>query len=339
LEGVNTPSSKGVDKFLTFYEYKILAMKPKSKTQKKNKNHFLPAFYQKQWYTDANNCFAACYFFDKEQGLYKRISGNINSGNNKTWEQKLYHLRSDDEEQKLSLENLFDTELEKKSSIVFKKLKSDSIRNITTEERLILVRFVISLRIREPGIILPLKTDEVQKKDENLVKLDFLKGGGTLNEYYLSKNLSPDIKEYIDNLGLESIKLCVSSSEMIVKFMVEKFGEKSIISILDTSESRYKLLTSNYPVIGLKNIFSGNGYDIVFPLSSDKIIMIISEESSRQYKDMVRNTKLDNITISLNLAVLDNYTRNLAFKYQIYSNTSSYNEVLPNEYIEKYFQQ
>ena len=90
--------------------------------------------------------------------------------------------------------------------------------------------------------------------------------------------------------------------------------------MIDLSKSNLKLFTSNYPIIQGKNIITKNGYDLVFPISPNKALILISKESQEGWKKLKETVTMENLIISINKCLLQNENLlSLPYKYRIFS--------------------
>jgi DNA-binding phage protein len=303
------------------------------KSESYKKNHFIPKFYLKQWHATDKDFFFA-YNYDAQKKIFKPIKGQKNHGNTNTYINNLYQSNTEIDSHKNLIEKSFGKK-ESNAARVFKKLSSekDSVHSLTLEEKVELLLFILNLRIRSPHIVTNLKSEEKIKESENLLKYFFLKQGGTFQEYYtLTSN--KEVRSEIDNLPLSVFIEGFNKSAS--NFLRNRFG-KGNIYICDTSKSQFSLITSNFPVIDGKSLFSKDGYDIVFPLSPNKIFFIISEDSLREFKKIMQ-LSINDLVINTNTAILENHNYDtLEVGYQIYTNSDQKEKILPDSLISKYF--
>jgi hypothetical protein len=297
----------------------------------KEDNHFVSKCYQRQWYVNHS---LSCYSYDKETGLYSKVRGERNHGNNNSSEKRLNWLDTRDEKKKVSLEDHFSKQ-ETKVSRILKSLsdKKDYIQEISNEEKIELLNFACGLVIRSPNIVHDLKNPENKKETEYLLKCNFLRTGGTLQEYYYA-TAQEAAQEDIRNLTLESLKSTGSDTKVFQEFLRNKFKSGTIV-LINTEKSQYKLLTSNYPVIHGKNIFTKEGYDLIFPVSPTKLMLVVSQESEATYEG-IKNNSADYFPFIVNTGILKNHIgRSLPFDYMVYSLPAE--KFFPDEAMNKFF--
>lgn len=237
---------------------------------------------------------------------------------------------------KLSLENEFERQLENPVARIFSKLEKKDIYSINSHERMKLVLFAIYLAVRSPNIVNDLKTNTRVRESENLLKYVFLKNGGTIKEYY-ELTASSFFTDIINNFNLDTILDRISDDDSNIQFITERFGKKALVTLCDTSKSKFKLLTSNYPVIHGRNMFSKIGYDLVFPISPTKVLLIISDISREAYES-IKYKDVNYLPQMINIGMFNNHRgRDLVFDYEIYSATADQKEILPKVELDRFF--
>jgi len=295
----------------------------------KEKNHFITTSYQKQWYstgTNGANLFRSVY--DNSKDCFSKFEKR-NHGNNKSYQKKLYWKNTKDPEYRISLENNF-AKKESDLARVLQKINRDGIINLSALEKMIVVEFATSLVLRSPKMIEKLKSDKAIKEAESTLKYLFLKNGGTFLDYY-SATKSQVVQDYIRNINLEVLQSVDLFSESYQKFLLTKFKKPQVI-FWDVIGSSYKLLTSNYPVIFGNNIFDDTGYNLIFPVSPTKLMLLISENSMDAFKRSMNFLGMDRLVTTVNFAILSNHRgRELNFDYEIYSITDQKDKILSED--------
>lgn len=291
-----------------------------------DKNHFIPEFYIKQWYHSKDVGLFA-FNYNKNTKLFHSIKGQQTHGNIEIWK---YHLYSKDKDKRISLEKAFG-KMEDKVSRILKKLNTveHSVDNINTTEKVSLLLFILHLRIRSPHVI-----NDKMKEIENSLKCQFLKNGGTFSEYYHITSNTEILNEII-NLSLSVLE--GDFDKFAISFLNKYFKNAQIV-IADVRKSHYSLLSSNFPIIDYTNLFSKEGYDIIFPLSPNILFLLISEASLNEYNRIKQTSTMENFIINTNAAMLiNNKNRDLTLKYQIYSKVKNLECILPQNKILEYF--
>ena len=123
----------------------------------------------------------------------------------------------------------------------------------------------------------------------------------------------------------------------LTQFLGQHFCKESTINIVDTSTSRYKLITSNYPVLDSRNLFSLEGYSIIFPITPNKLLLLVQKCDKELFKNHLSRS-VDDFVINTNIATLRNILiREHGLTSQIYANTHKLEEILPSNLIPEYF--
>ena len=304
------------------------------------KNHFIPAFYLKQRYVPNKhvNSHFFSYEFDHTCKVFLPARAK-NHGNATCFQEKLYWLDTKNKDLKISLEKLFSAR-EREVAKVFQKLKNNPTYEVTPVEHCQLLLFVLQLRIRAPHIVNPLKSEEKKKEAQAMVKLNFLKNGGTFYEYDCLTSIS-EIQDEINNLSIFVLE-GEDFEKAANNWLIKTFKPDSTICLISTTASNYSLITSNFPVVAGRGIFSEEGYDIICPLSPTKLFCIVSQESLEALEAIKLRLKspqgMDDLVINTNTGLLKHHTYlPLKVKYQIYSQTNQLDRILSCPLMSQYF--
>ncbi|WP_119344500.1 DUF4238 domain-containing protein [Facilibium subflavum] len=297
---------------------------------KKEKNHFVPKVYLKQWNINSKENFY-CAELKNKTNKYSKFKEK-NTGNAECYRNKLYWLDSDDPKYSISLENDFG-KLETKFGEIMQKLNKGSVSCLGHQNYFLLIQFAYSLKTRPPGSI----NEQRSNNSELDVKANFLRYGYSLSEYEDTIKLG-NKEDEIKNIGIRSVLECVTNVRNFTKYLKETFGLGSKLYILDTAQSKYKLLTSNYPIMIGKGLITQGNCDLILPLTPSKVLFLVNSESLNDFQDILKSNTISDFVININLMVLNNYKHNLSdTNYQIYSSTNSTTEIIPNNLITAYF--
>ena len=227
--------------------------------------------------------------------------------------------------EKQAVEKIFFMQVDNLAARAHQKLVEDGLRSLTIDERSDWVRFLMSLRVRQPDIIQNLKTE---------------------SRDHLEKTLGLQPEEYDEIANSDDVPTLVEWTEQMFPGLIENFGLSFLHEISnnpsvgdkifkmkwwvwDFTEVPFDLLLADHPCIFTKGIDDLN-LIIALPISPKKAFLATNSE---QTATMIRQAAPKHLAMLLNESSLSQartriYARNTLSKRFI-QNRAEFREHLP----------
>jgi hypothetical protein len=253
------------------------------------RHHYVPEFLQKPWTGNSQDGKLTVFRLDI-QGIPSKRHTPKHTG----FDYNLYALTQEKIAgvEKQAVEKHFLRIIDNYAARVRIKLERDGLKSLTIEDRMDWARFLMSLRLRQPGIVEILKRESTQHikatlndQTEEYEELSAPEDAPTLEEW--------TEKEYpglIENFGLLYFHELVNNLEIGTKILKMKWW------LWDFSESSYDLLLSDHPCIFVRGIDDPNCI-IALPIHPRKaFIATRSDEVAK----IMRNQRPRDLVVRLN---------------------------------------
>ena len=231
------------------------------------RHHFVPEFLQQGWVTPSQDNTLQEFRVDLPGAPARRRAPKATG-----FKRDLWALTSDPlgKRYRHDIEELVFKQVDNDAAIVRSKIINGGLKKLTVEDRRIWVRFLISLRLRQPDLIAHLKKDA-----EISLRADLQDVPASYEEMCIEAGLDPSLERWIETTFPGAIE-CVGLTYLAGLMDNQKYGEKIASArwwVCDLSASKHELILADDPCLFEGELHAPH-FVLALPISPSKAFLI-----------------------------------------------------------------
>lgn len=202
-------------------------------------HHYVPRFYIRKWVSQSDG---KVQYFRWANG--KIVSSRISPGST-AYERNLYSLQNVPSEERQAIETFFSIKIDNPASIVLNKILHTGVDNLSNEEKVTWVRFIVSLRYRGPEGVQKAKEEGKNILENSLVEsqLEYEALRGPDDPTSFVEFCKVNTPGALSNTGIKALSQWLYGTKFIHLFLKMHWW------VADVSGEDIDLFTSDHPCI------------------------------------------------------------------------------------------